>query len=424
MSEKEFDTWIRPLQVYQQGDIIQLYAPNQFIVDALKKNYIEHLNALIKENMAAKGLQIAVGNPKPDQRVEGNGKTQSGKQTTGQSIGKLNLDYTFDNFVEGKSNQLARAASLQVSRNPGTVYNPLFIHGLSGIGKTHLMQAIGHEILLNNPMANIGYVHSERFVAEMVQSLKNHTMEKFKSKYRSLDILLIDDIQFFIGKSQSQEEFFHTFNHLIEEKKQVVLTCDCYPKELGLGERLKSRFGCGLPVSIEPPELETRVAIVAKKSAQLGLDIPQEVCFYIAERFPSNVREMEGALNRLRANVSITGKSVNIEFAVNSLKDLVAVADKQVSIEELQKIIAEYYNVRINELLSKSRKRRITLPRQIAMRLAKELTNLSLPEIGEAFGRDHTTVLHACKKIDDMRNKEEKISQDYSNLLKITARSH
>ena len=421
MPEKDFNTWIRPLQVSQQGTTIQLYAPNQFIVDTIKEKYLENLNSLIRENMSAESLQITIGSPRPNDTPEEPEEYETIRHPK-HSIGKLNSEYTFDNFVEGKSNHLARAASLQIVHSLGDVYNPLFIHGLSGIGKTHLMQAIGHEILNNNPTAHIGYVYSERFVIELVHSLKRGTMDKFKSKYRSLDILLIDDIQFFIGKSQSQEEFFHTFNHLIGEKKQVVLTCDCYPKELGLEDRLKSRFGCGLAVSIDPPELETRVAIVAKKSEQIGLDVPQEVCFYIAKQFPSNVREMEGALNRLRANASITGKSVDIKFAMDSLKDLVAVADKQISIEDLQKIISSYYNVRISELLSKSRKRRVTLPRQVAMRLSKELTNLSLPEIGDAFGgRDHTTVLHACKKIDDMRNNNEKVSQDYSNLLKMTA---
>jgi len=334
--------------------------------------------------------------------------------------GKLNPDLTFDMFVEGKSNQLARAAAIQVAQNPGRAYNPLFIYGGVGLGKTHLMQSIGNLIVEQRPTAQVAYVHSEKFVGDMVSALRHNTINEFKRAYRSLDALMIDDIQFFARKERSQEEFFHTFNALLEGQQQVILTCDRYPKEVdGLEERLKSRFGWGLTVAIDPPELETSVAILMSKAATANTDLPEDVAFFIAQRIRSNVRELEGALRRIIATSSFTGQPITLDFAKEALKDLLALQDKLVTIENIQKTVAEYFKIRIADLLSKSRRRSITRPRQIAMSLAKQLTTHSLPEIGDAFGgRDHTTVLHACRKIADLRISESRIAEDYQNLYR------
>ena len=333
---------------------------------------------------------------------------------------RLNPQFIFDKFVEGKSNQLARAAAFQIGENPGNSYNPLFIYGGVGLGKTHLMQAIGNSMLSNNPNARVSYVHSERFVGDMVKGLQHNTISEFKKSYRSLDALLIDDIQFFAGKERSQEEFFHTFNALLEGQKQIVLTCDRYPKEVnGLEERLKSRFGWGLTVAIEPPELETSVAILMSKAAIEGAALPEEVAFFIAKRIRSNVRELEGALRRVIANSTFTGRPISLEFAKEALRDLLALQDRLVSIENIQKTVSEYFKLRVADLLSKRRTRSIARPRQIAMALAKELTNHSLPEIGDAFGgRDHTTVLHACRRIASLRETEKRVDEDFVNLLR------
>jgi chromosomal replication initiator protein len=334
--------------------------------------------------------------------------------------GKLNPELTFNQFVEGKSNQLARAAAMQVALNPGQAYNPLFIYGGVGLGKTHLMQSIGNLIIEQRPSAQVAYVHSEKFVGDMVSAFRHNTINEFKQAYRSLDALMIDDIQFFARKERSQEEFFHTFNALLEGQQQVILTCDRYPKEVdGLEERLKSRFGWGLTVAIDPPELETSVAILISKAAAVNIDLPEDIAFFIAQRIRSNVRELEGALRRVIATASFTGRPITLDFAKEALKDLIALQDKLVSIENIQKTVAEYFKIRIADLLSKSRRRSITRPRQIAMSLAKELTTHSLPEIGDAFGgRDHTTVLHACRKISDLRNSESRIAEDYQNLYR------
>jgi chromosomal replication initiator protein len=310
---------------------------------------------------------------------------------------------------------------MQTAENPGGAYNPLFIYGGVGLGKTHLMHSIGHAILQQKPGANIAYLHSERFVADMVRALQHNAINEFKRYYRSLDALLIDDIQFFAGKERSQEEFFHTFNALLEGQNQIVLTCDRYPKEVkGLEERLKSRFGWGLTVAIEPPELETRVAIINKKAEQTNTYLPNEVAFFIAKRFRSNVRELEGALNRVVANSNLMGQSISLDFTQQALKDLLLLQDKQITLDNIKKTTAEYYKIRVSDLLSKRRSRSVTRPRQIAMSLAKELTNHSLPEIGDAFGgRDHTTVLHACRKIVELRQQEKRIEEDYNNLNNI-----
>ena len=333
---------------------------------------------------------------------------------------RLNPSFTFDAFVEGKSNQLARAAAIQVSENIGRSYNPLFIYGGVGLGKTHLMQAVGNSLLSIDPGARISYVHSERFVGDMVRGLQHNTISDFKRTYRSLDALLIDDIQFFAGKERSQEEFFHTFNALLEGQKQIILTCDRYPKEVsGLEERLKSRFGWGLTVAIEPPELETSVAILMKKSNMEGVYLPEEVAFFIAKRIRSNIRELEGALRRVIANAQFTGSEINLDFAKDALKDLLSMQERLVSIENIQKTVAEYFKLRVADLLSKRRSRSVARPRQIAMTLAKELTNHSLPEIGDAFGgRDHTTVLHGYRRIMSLRETENRVNEDYLNLLR------
>ena len=333
---------------------------------------------------------------------------------------RLSASFTFDAFVEGKSNQLARAAALQVARNPGSAYNPLFIYGGVGLGKTHLMQAVGNLMLSADLEAKVAYVHSERFVSDMVRGLRHNTIADFKRAYRSLDALLIDDIQFFANKERSQEEFFHTFNALLEGQRQIILTCDRYPKEVtGLEERLKSRFGWGLTVAIEPPELETSVAILISKASAEGDVLPEEVAFFIAQRIRSNVRELEGALRRVLANARFTGQPITLEFAKEALRDVLALQDKLVTVENIQKTVAEYFKIRVADLLSKRRSRSIARPRQIAMALAKELTSHSLPEIGDGFGgRDHTTVLHACRRVKALRDTETRVAEDYNNLLR------
>ncbi|MEE4245872.1 MAG: chromosomal replication initiator protein DnaA, partial [Kangiellaceae bacterium] len=333
----------------------------------------------------------------------------------------LNPQFTFENFVEGKSNQLASAAAKQVAENPGKAYNPLFIYGATGLGKTHLMHAVGNIILRNKPKGKVIYLRSERFVADMVKALQTNTIDKFKRFYRSVDALLIDDSQFFANKERSQEEFFHTFNELLEGDQQIILTSDRYPKEIvGVEDRLKSRFGWGLTVAVEPPELETRVAILISKAKASGLKLDTEVAFFIAKRIRSNVRDLEGALKRVMANAQFTGKPITIDFVKETLRDLIAAQDKQISIDNIQKIVAEYYKIKVADLLSKRRSRSVARPRQMAMSLAKELTNKSLPEIGDAFGgKDHTTVLHACRKIKELKEENLDISEDFSNLLRI-----
>jgi chromosomal replication initiator protein len=332
----------------------------------------------------------------------------------------LNSSSTFATFVEGKSNQLGLAAARQVAENPGGAYNPLFIYGGVGLGKTHLMQAVGNAMVARNPNAKVVYLHSERFVADMVKALQLNAINDFKRYYRSMDALLIDDIQFFAGKERSQEEFFHTFNSLLEGGRQIILTCDRFPKEInGLEERLKSRFGWGLTVAVEPPELETRVAILMKKAEQVNIDLPHEAAFFIAQRIRANVRDLEGALKRVIASANFTGRAIDVELVREALKDLLALQDKQVGIDNIQRVVCEYYKIKMNDMISKRRSRSVARPRQVAMALAKELTNHSLPEIGEAFGgRDHTTVLHACRKIKELQEETADIREDMKNLLR------
>ena len=421
LPEQQFNTWIRPLQAIEDSQTLRLLAPNQFVVNWIDTNCLERIQHVARDQAAPLEVILEVGSTSPLAGVpEQSAKSTAVPRAPAFSGGRLNCEHTFERFVEGKSNQLARAAAFQVALNPGGAYNPLFIYGGVGLGKTHLMQSIGNEILAQRPDARVAYVHSEQFVGDMVKALQHNTINEFKRVYRSLDALLIDDIQFFARKDRSQEEFFHTFNALLEGQRQIALTCDRYPKEVdGLEERLKSRFGWGLTVAIEPPELETSVAILMSKATAEGVHLPEEVAFFIAQRIRSNVRELEGALRRVIATSAFTGRPITLDFAREALRDLLALQAKLVTIDNIQKTVAEYFKIRISDLLSKRRSRSITRPRQIAMSLAKELTRHSLPEIGDAFGgRDHTTVLHACRRVKLLRETETQVEEDYKNLLR------
>ncbi|SCW75066.1 chromosomal replication initiator protein DnaA [Pseudomonas peli] len=466
---QQFNTWIRPLQVEAEGDELRVYAPNRFVLDWVNEKYLSRLLELLTErtNGLVPALSLLIGSkrsstpraaavstPSAAPSTPAPAAVNTAATTTAQAepsrasfdpmagaasqqapartersvqvegglkhTSYLNRTFTFDNFVEGKSNQLARAAAWQVADNPKHGYNPLFLYGGVGLGKTHLMHAVGNHLLAKNPNAKVVYLHSERFVADMVKALQLNAINEFKRFYRSVDALLIDDIQFFAKKERSQEEFFHTFNALLEGGQQVILTSDRYPKEIeGLEERLKSRFGWGLTVAVEPPELETRVAILMKKADQAKVDLPHDAAFFIAQRIRSNVRELEGALKRVIAHSHFMGRDITIELIRESLKDLLALQDKLVSIDNIQRTVAEYYKIKISDLLSKRRSRSVARPRQVAMALSKELTNHSLPEIGDAFGgRDHTTVLHACRKIAELKESDADIREDYKNLLR------
>ena len=425
LPEQQYNTWIRPLQVVETDGKLRLLAPNRFVVDWISANLATRIATILTEVAGEQvPFSVEVGSrapavapppvmaPEPSARARHNAPMLLGV--------RLNPESTFDAFVEGKSNHFAKAAAILVAENPGKAYNPLFIYGGVGLGKTHLMHAIGHLIKTRDPQARVAYVHSERFVGDMVRALQHNTMNEFKNSYRTLSALLIDDIQFFAGKDRSQEEFFHTFNALLESQNQIILTCDRYPKEVaGLEERLKSRFGWGLTVAIEPPELETCVAILKSKAQAVQVELPDEVAFFIAKRIRSNVRELEGALRRVIANARFTGQPITLEFAKEALKDLLTLQAKLVTIENIQKTVADYFKVRVADLLSQRRNRSIARPRQVAMTLAKELTQHSLPEIGDAFGgRDHTTVMHACKRIRELQDTEQRMREDYSNLLR------
>ena len=381
LSQDDFNTWIRPLKANLNENILELVAPNDFILNYVETNLVDEITNMVK--------------------------SQSKK-----NINLVFKTHTKETFVDKYKNKA------EVASNPKGDYNPLFIYGGVGLGKTHLMHAVGNEILKNEPGKRIVYVHSEKFVSDMVKALQLGAMNEFKSFYRNADALLIDDIQFFAGKEQSQEEFFHTFNALLDRNNQMILTCDKYPKEIdGLEERLKSRLGWGLPVVIDPPELETRAAVLMQKASSMGVEMPNDCAFYIAQRIRSNIRELEGALKRVIANARFTNQPIDLALVKDALKDLFVISAKMVSIENIQKTVAEYYNIKLSDLLSKRRSRSITRPRQLAMALTKELTNHSLPEIGEAFnGRDHTTVLHACKKIAELRKENPSQEEDYRNL--------
>ena len=436
LNPQQFNTWIRPLKAEEQEGIIKIIAPNKFVLDWIKTRFQEQISSICLEiepemdEIIFTSVDMILETPGiPSDKTPIHYEKSVAKpakvrrredQPSVLEQSRLNPNFTFDRFVEGKSNQLARAAAIQVAENPGPAYNPLFIYGGVGLGKTHLMHAIGNYVISQNQKAKIAYLNSQKFVQDMVKALQHNMINRFQSYYRSLNVLLIDDIQFFAGKERSQEEFFHTFNALLEGNQQVIMTCDRYPKEVsGLEERLKSRFGWGLTVAIEPPELETRVAILMNKATQLNILLPDDVAFFIGQRVRSNIRELEGTLKLLKANSQFTGKPITMEFTKASLKDLLSVQDKLVTIENIQKTVCEYFKIRTNDLLSKKRSRSIARPRQLAMALAKNLTNHSLPEIGSAFGgRDHTTVLHACKKVEELRSSDIKIEEDFNNLLR------
>lgn len=443
---QQFNTWIRPLQVQVEGGSLKLLAPNRFIKDWVNDKFLSRISELLAqlsgqsfdvqvEIRSASGAtkpKLATDSAPPVALNASNAKVVKDKRP-GVAQRKVEVEgglqhqsylsphYTFTSFVEGKSNQLALAAASQVAQNSGGSYNPLFLYGGVGLGKTHLMHAVGNALVEKTPNAKVVYLHSERFVADMVKALQLNAINEFKRYYRSVDALLIDDIQFFAGKERSQEEFFHTFNALLEGGQQMILTCDRYPREIdGLEERLKSRFGWGLTVAVEPPELETRVAILMKKAEQAKMNLPAEAAFFIAQRIRSNVRELEGALKRVIASAHFTGKSIDIELIRESLKDLLALQDRQISLDNIQRTTAEYYKIKLADMMSKRRSRSVARPRQVAMALAKELTNHSLPEIGDSFGgRDHTTVLHACRKIKELRESDADIREDYKNLLRL-----
>jgi chromosomal replication initiator protein len=426
LPEQHFNMWVKPLQSVDSEGGLRLLAPNRFVVDWVRSHLVARLELLLIEFGIEKPVVVVEVGSRPAPvnfapATNGNLATPRVQKNGAQSLGApLNPEFTFDGFVEGKSNHFAKAAALQVAGNPGRAYNPLFIYGGVGLGKTHLMHAIGHMITGRDSEARIAYVHSERFVSDMVRALQHNRINDFKTNYRSLHALLIDDIQFFAGKEHSQEEFFHTFNALLEGQHQVILTCDRYPREVdGLEERLKSRFGWGLTVAIEPPELETSVAILIGKAQAVGVELPEEVAFFIAKRIRSNVRELEGALRRVIANSRFTGHPITLDFTKEALKDLLSMQARMITVENIQKTVADYYKVRVSDLLSKRRSRSVARPRQVAMSLAKELTTHSLPEIGDAFGgRDHTTVMHACKRIKELRDIEQRMQEDYTNLLR------
>jgi len=421
LSEQQFNTWIRPLQAVSEDNQLRLLAPNRFGIDWIRANCLDQIRGSVSRVAPEMSVSLEIGQQQSQQTAapDNSGHVVPPTQSSSNLVsGRLQADYTFSQFVEGKSNQLARAAAFQVAQNPGLAYNPLFIVGGTGLGKTHLMHSVGNMIKERDPSAKVAYVHSELFVSDMVTALRHNKIDEFKNAYRSLDALLIDDIQFFAGKDRSQEEFFHTFNTLLDGQKQVVLTSDRYPKEVsGLEDRLKSRFGWGLTVAIDPPELETSVAILMSKAESENASLPEDVAFFIARQFRSNIRELEGALRRVVANSSFTGEPITMEFAKQALHDLLVVQDRLVTIDAIQKTVTDYFKIRIADLLGPSRRRSIARPRQIAMSLAKELTNHSLPEIGEAFGgRDHTTVIHACKKIEELRETDVRVAEDYKNL--------
>ena len=405
INTSEFNSWVKPLSFDLKENNFNIYAPNTFIEDFFREKYLPSIITFLENNIGRNKfiLNLSVAEDKSED-----------KKITG-----LNTSYTFESFVEGKTNQVALAAAKQVAEHAErTEYNPLFVYGGVGLGKTHLMHAVGNKLLEDRPNAKICYVHSEKFVSDMVKALQLGAINEFKKFYRNLNALLIDDIQFFAGKEGSQEELFHTFNSLIEGGNLMIFSCDRYPKEIeGLEERLKSRFGWGLSVVIDPPGLETRAAILLQKAEQMNLLLPSECAFFIAQQVKSNVRELEGALKRVAANAKFAKSDIDITLVKDSLRDILAIQAKMVTIPNIQRVVADYYNIKTSELLSKRRNRSITRPRQIAMALSKELTNHSLPEIGDAFGgRDHTTVIHACDKTKELTQESLEIEEDYKKL--------
>ncbi len=441
LPHQQFNTWIKPLRVENDGSAFHIIAPNRFVMQWIKDRFLGRIEVMSEEYFSRPvsvvlsiDAAIKAASPTPlAAPLPLAAPASSAQSVSAPSINtsptrilpatleahRLNPNFTFANFVNGKANQLARAAALQVSERPGSGYNPFFVYGGVGLGKTHLVQAIGNQVLQHNPHAKIRYIHAEQYVSDVVRAYQHKSFDAFKRYYHSLDLLLIDDIQFFGGKTRTQEEFFYAFNALVDAHKQVIITCDSFPKEIAdMDERLISRFGWGLTVAVEPPELEMRVAILLKKASVENVELDDQVAFFIAKHIRSNVRELEGALKRVLAYSRFTGEAITVVLAKDALRDLLAVQNRQVSVENIQKTVADYYKIKVSDMFSKKRVRSIARPRQVAMALAKELTHLSLPDIGEAFGnRDHTTVLHACRKIQELRNADAEINRDVATLL-------
>lgn len=449
LSAQQYNTWIKPLKSKVSANKVQIIAPNKFVLQWVKSKFFSRIESLAQAQGAQFEIELVVGLSAPPENTVTPAlpeatdlpkQTSSHAATTNlrtsgiKSVSKstpkvlrnergsgLNDSFRFDNYVTGRANQLARAAAIQVAGNPGQAYNPLFIYGGVGLGKTHLLQAIGNELKKEKPDANIRYLHAERYVSDVVKAYENKAFDEFKQQYHSLDLLLIDDIQFFAKKNRTQEEFFYAFNTLIEEKKQIVITCDTYPKEIvDMDERLRTRFSWGLTVAVEPPELEMRVAILRKKAESLNIDLDEDVAFFVAKQIRSSVRELEGALNRIIAMANFTGHAIDVHLAKDALRDLIAVRGRQITMENIQKTVADYYKIKVSEMFSKKRSRNVARPRQIAMSLARELTNHSFPEIGEAFGgRHHTTVMHACEEIEQLRLNDQSVARDIGLLVQV-----
>lgn len=421
---QQFRTWIRPLKVNVDGDVFTLIAPNRFVLQWIRDKFLERIQALAASHF---DRPVEIRLLLADRAPAGHTPTAvtvveaASPKPSSRDISRLNPTFTFDTFVTGKANELARAAATQVAERPGTAYNPLFVYGGVGLGKTHLIQAIGNALHARAPESKIRYIHAEQYVSDVVRAYQHKAFDDFKRYYHSLDLLLIDDIQFFSGKSRTQEEFFYAFNALIESHKQVVITCDTYPKEIsGIENRLISRFGWGLTVAVEPPELEMRVAILLKKAEAESIVLDEPVAFFLAKHIQSNVRELEGGLKRILAYARFSAQDISVDLCRDALRDLLAIQSRQVSIENIQKTVADYYKIKVSEMYSKKRSRNVARPRQIAMALAKELTHLSLPDIGEAFGgRDHTTVLHACRKVASLKTTSSDVTRDINSLLKV-----
>ncbi len=413
--EQQMNMWVHPLQTEQTGLVLRLLAPNEHVRDSVETTFLKRISFIASKQNPPIEIQLSIGTLR--QKIESLTETSNTEEVI-----ESNLDsrYRFETFVEGKSNQMARAAAKQVAENPGTAYNPLLLYGGTGLGKTHLLHGIGHYILENTPGATVVYLQSEVFVNGIVNAIRQRTIDEFKNKYRNVTALLIDDIQFLAGKARCQEEFFHTFNSLMNGRQQIVLACDRYPKEIeGLDDRLKSRFGWGLSVAVEPPDFETRVAILSRKAIEQGAELTDEVSYFLATRLRTHVRDLEGALNVLIAHSRFLGREITVDFTKEALRNLIAVQDRLVTVERIQKIVAEYYGIRVKDLLSKRRTRLITRPRHMAMWLAKELTDHSLPELGNAFGgKDHTTVLSACRKMDSLFETDARLEEDRENLIR------
>ena len=420
---QQFKTWIKPLKFHAADHALTLTAPNRFVLQWIRDRFLGEIQRLAVDRI---GSDVTVSLALVEKTASASAALPVAEETTGnkpstREISRLNPEFTFKTFVTGKANELARAAAMQVAERPGDAYNPLFVYGGVGLGKTHLIHAIGNLLQERNPQSRIRYIHAEQYVSDVVRAYQHKAFDDFKRYYHSLDLLLIDDIQFFSGKSRTQEEFFYAFNALLESRKQVVITCDTYPREIaGIENRLISRFGWGLTVAVEPPELEMRVAILLRKAETENIQLDESVAFFIASHSQTNVRELEGALKRILAFSRFSGRPITIDVCREALKDLLALQSRQVSIDNIQKTVADYYKIKVSEMYSKKRTRNVARPRQIAMALAKELTHLSLPDIGEAFGgRDHTTVLHACRKIAALKSTNHDITRDFDSLLKV-----